>query len=214
MFSIISIVVFVGVVGAIALHHLVFPCGKGPRWRPIDIIRKKVHVFTLLFLEQDLSWLGVLKKLAYLLAMLCFVVLFLTGFVPVICGGRLSGYWLMIHVTFGGVFAVCLAFLAVMWAQRFCFGLSDLQWLRRLLGWGGKVRDDILQNSDVGRKSCFWVIVFLSLPLALTSILSMFPIFGTHGQEVLFELHRYSALVFAALVFIHLYLTIRAEIKD
>ena len=214
MFAIISVILFATVLGAIALHHIVFPCGQGPRWRPIDIIRKKVHVFTLLFLQQDLSWLGVLKKLAYLLALLCFIILFVTGFGPVLLGGRLSGYLLMIHVTFGAVFVVCLAFLTVMWAHSFRFSPEDMEWLKRLPCCGTPLTKDILQNSDIGGKCCFWKIVFFSLPLSLSSVLSMFPIFGTHGQEILFETHRYSALLFACLVFIHIYLTIRSEIKS
>lgn len=205
MFRIVSIITFLVALGGIAGHSIFFPCGPGPRWGIGDIIRKKVHIFTMLFLEQELSLLGRLKKLAYLLALLCFVILFVTGFAPrLLYGTELSGLLLMIHVTFAGVFIVCVAFLAVTWAHRFRFGGGDLDCLKNVLN---------LRIQSISTETCskllFWILIFLSLPAALSILLSMFPIFGTHGQEVLFEIHRWSVLVLSLCAFVHIYLLIR-----
>lgn len=205
MFRTVSIIAFLVALGGIAGHGVLFPCGPGSRWGIGDIIRKKVHIFTMLFLEQELSLLGRLKKLAYLLGLLCFVILFLTGFGPrVLCDTELSGYLLMIHVTFAGVFIVCAAFLAITWAHQFRFGSVDLNCLKDVLSL--RIRND---GCETCRKILFWILVVLSLPAAFSILFSMFPIFGTHGQEILFEIHRWSVLVLSLCAFVHIYLVIR-----
>ena len=205
MFRTVSIITFLVALGGIAGHGILFPCGPGSRWGIGDIIKKKVHIFTMLFLEQELSLLGRLKKLAYLLALLCFVILFLTGFAPrVLYGTELTGFLLMIHVTFAGVFIACVAFLTVTWAHQFRFGTSDFDCLKDVLSL--RVREAACRTC---RKLLFWALVLLSLPAALSILFSMFPIFGTHGQELLFEIHRWSVLVLSLCAFIHIYLLIR-----
>jgi hypothetical protein len=205
MFRTLSIIGFLVALGGIAAHGVLFPCGPGSRWGIGDIIKKKVHIFTMLFLEQELSFLGRLKKLAYLLGLLCFVILFLTGFGPrLLCATELSGWLLMVHVTFAGVFIVCVAFLAVTWAHQFRFGSVNLKCVKDVFSL--RIRNVSCQTC---RKILFWILVVLSLPAALSILFSMFPIFGTHGQEVLFEIHRWSVLVLSVCAFVHIYLMIR-----
>jgi len=48
----------------------------------------------------------------------------------------------------------------------------------------------------------------LALPVILSIVLSMFPLFGTDGQEFLLQLHRYSALLFALVAIMYTYLVI------
>jgi len=62
------------------------------------VLRKLVYLFMLLFIKQRLSLVGVLRKLVYLLALLCFVVLAVTGFYPtLILGEHISGYLVMVR---------------------------------------------------------------------------------------------------------------------
>ncbi|MHC4508632.1 MAG: cytochrome b/b6 domain-containing protein [Planctomycetota bacterium] len=136
------------------------------------------------------SVVDVLRMLAYLVALLCLVVLAVTGFYPVlVLGEHISGYPVMVHATFAPVFAVCVAVLAVMWARNCRFTPGDWPWFERLVrratlaqSAGEKPRG---RNSGLGQKITFWLIVFLALPLGLSIVLSMFPLFGTHGQEFL-----------------------------
>lgn len=156
--------------------------------------------------------------LAYLVALLCLVVLAVTGFYPVlVLGEHISGYLVMVHATFAPVFAICVAVLAVMWARNCRFTPGDWPWFERL------VRRATLAHSageePRGRKAClgqkmtFWLIVFLALPLGLSIVLSMFPLFGTHGQEFLLGLHRNTAMVFAPIAVIHAILLLRSGAK-
>jgi len=168
--------------------------------------------------EQKLSLLGIFKKLVYLLALLCFCVLAVNGFfAAVVLGKSVSGYWIMLQTTAGGVFAVCMAILAVMWARRHRFNESDWPGLQRILKRiiRLKTANNIpAEKSRLGQKITFWLIVVLALPLILSMVSSMFPLFGTYWQELLLEVHRYSALLFALVAIVHIYLVIRARMSE
>ena len=214
MFQTISIVAFAVTFGCIALNCVISPCKEC--WR--HPLRKMVHLFTLLFIEQKLSLVEVLRKLVYLLALLCFVVLAVNGFyAALVLGKSISGYWIMLQTTAGGVFAVCLAVLAVMWASRCRFTHSDWPWFERIVQRVTLVKSSSEEapskSSGLGQKITFWLIIILALPLILSIILSMFTLFGTHWQELLLGIHRYTALVFALVGIVHIYLVIRTKMQ-
>jgi len=201
MFRIVSITALVITIVGIVCHYIVLSAGKGCRWRPIDILRKLVYLLTLLFLEQKLGAIGILRKLVYLLTLLCFVVLAVTGFYPTLILGRhLSGYLLMVHATFAPVFAGCVAVLAVMWAHNCRFDKDSVGY-------------NISHHYSLGQKISFWLIVSLAVPLILSIVLSMFPLFGTDIQKFLLNLHRYSALLLMLAAVVHTYLVILTQTR-
>jgi len=223
MFRMVSIIAFLVVFGGICVHCIASAMAKGYRWRPIDILKTLVHLFTLFFLEQKLNLVSVLRRLIYLLALLCFVVLVITGFYPVLVyGEHLSGFLLMLHATFAPVFAACLAVLVVFWADNCRFDKNYWPWLQRVLGReavnkAGVKKYEPRPSDGLGellRKICFWLIILLALPVILSVVLSMFPFFGTDGQEFLLNLHRYSALLLALAAIVHTYLVIRTQIEQ
>jgi len=219
MFRTISIFVFIATFVCIGVCCLVSPCSKECRWGPVNVLRRLIHVFTLLLLQQKLSPIGVLKKLIYLLAVLCFIVLAITGFYQrLILDEPISGYLMMIHATFAPIFAICLAALAVMWASSNRFEKSDCPFvqriLRRVTRLGIPIEASGCNISLVAQKITFWIIIFLALPLILSIIMSMFSLFGTAGQEFLLAAHRWTALAFAVVAIVHTYLTIRAQMKQ
>ena len=123
----------------------------------------------------------------------------------------------MIHATFAPVLAVCLAVLAVMWAGKCRFNNKDWPWLSRLIEKAALIKtenDTTDNNTGLLQKIGFWLIIFLSLPLILSMVLSMLPYFGTHWQEIFLFIHRYTALVFAIVVLIHSHIIIRAQISQ
>lgn len=213
MFRMVSLVAFIAVIGGILLHHLIFSCGHEPRFTPTAMIRKKVHLFTLLFLPQSLNWGGRLRKLAFLLGLLSFVILFLTGFLPVLLGGRLHGYWLMLHATFAPVFIACGAVIALTGAQQYRLLKEDGCSLAGLWKNRNTRKACWLTDCSAAPKVGFWILVALSLPITLTMVVGMLPLFGTIGQEWLFHVHRWCALVFALVTFCTLYVLIRVEIR-
>ena len=204
-----SIIAFIVVLGSLLLHHLIFPCGYENRFSLGSLVRKKVHLFVLLFLPQKLGPVGRLRKLAFLLGLLSFCVLMLTGFGPLLFGCRLQGYLLMIHATFAPVFIACAAFIAITGAAHYVFDKKDSE---RVLCqcWKPSRTDGCwLADIGVGAKTGFWALVVMSLPVTLTMVLSMLPLLGPEGQEVLFYAHRWCALVFALAAIIELYILIR-----
>jgi hypothetical protein len=200
MFQTISIIAFLVTVGALVLSCIISPCKEC--WR--HPLKKLIQLFTFLLIEQKLSPAGVLRKLVYLLALLCFVVLAITGFYPtVVLGEHISGYLLMLHATFSPIFAICLAILAIMWASNSRFTGGEWPWFQRFVQ-----RITLIKNTG------FWLIIFLALPLALSIILSMYTLFGTYWQELLLEIHRYTALLFSFVAIVHLYLVIRCKTNE
>jgi cytochrome b subunit of formate dehydrogenase len=160
-----------------------------------------------------------LRKLVYLLALLCFVVLAVTGFYPtLVLGEHISGYLVMVHATFAPVFAVCLAVLAVMWANRCRFTYSDWPWFQSIVQRVTLVKsageEAHSKSSGLGQKMTFWLLIFLALPLILSIILSMLPLFGTHHQELLLASHGYVAMVFTIVAIVHIYLVIQIKMQD
>jgi formate dehydrogenase gamma subunit len=193
------------------------PC-KGCGWGVGQILGRLMYLFLLPFIKWRLSLLGMLKKFVYWLALVCFIVLAVTGFAQrLILGEAISGYWLMLHATFAPVFAVCLALLALMWAPRFVFRWGDWPWLegliRRFIRLESEAAEPDSGGFNLGQKITFWLIIILALPLILSIVSSMFPFFGTHCQELLLDVHRYTALVLALAAIVHTYLMIRTQMK-
>lgn len=204
------IISFVVVLGCLLLHHLIFPCGYKSRFSPDSLVRKKVHLLTLLFLSQKLSWPERICKIAFLLGLLSFCVLAFTGFGPLLFGCRLEGYLLMVHATFAPVFIACAAVIALLAAGRYAFNQKDAQIKPCKYDKGCWLTD-----TGIGAKAGFWLLLFMTLPVTLTMVLSMFPLFGTEGQEFLFHAHRWSTLIFALIAMVELYMLIRMEVlKD
>jgi len=151
----------------------------------------------MLLLEQKSGPVGIIRKLAYLLALVCFLVLAVTSFFPVlVLKESINGYWLMLHATFAPVFAAALTALVILWADNYRFNSRTKT---------GKY--------ELPQKICFWLIVFLALPMVLSIILSMFSFFGTKGQEFLLNTHRYCALLLSLVAIIYTYFIIRNNME-
>ncbi|MHC4386482.1 MAG: hypothetical protein ACYSUG_05765 [Planctomycetota bacterium] len=216
MFRIISIISFLVVLGGIGLHHLIFSSGYKNRFSLVSLLRKMVYLFTLLFLPQKLGPVGRLRNIAFLVALLSFCVLLLTGFGPLLLGCRLHGYLLMIHATFAPVFIACAAFIAITGAGQYAFNKGDAEQFPSPC-WKLPKRADgcWLADTGIGAKAGFWMLIVMSLPVTLTMVLSMLPIFGPEGQGFLFNTHRWCALVFGLTAIVELYILIRIEVfKD
>ena len=214
MFQTVLVIALLVTLIGIAVHWALTPTG-----RPRSPVQGIVYVFSLLLIEQKSSPLGVLKKLVYLLAVLCFFVLAITGFWPVLVQGEhISGYFMMIHATFAPIFALCLAILAITWAGSYRFSFADCPWLSGLLRRVTRLRVPADERpwrcSVVVYKLAFWLILFLALPLILSIVVSMFHLLGTDWQHFTLSLHRWTSLIFAIAVIVHTYLAIRLRMAN
>ena len=202
MFQIISMISFIVILGGIGLHCLIYSneqrsetqitlgtCRIGPRY---------------------------FRKSAFLFGLLSFSVLLFTGFGPLLFGLRLHGYLLMIHATFAPVFIASVAFIAVTSAEQYAFNEIDLEQIPCPGCKPGKPTVGCcLTDTGLGAKLGFWILLVMSLPVTLSMVLSMLPLFGPEGQDFLFQAHRWSALIFALTLIAELYILIRMRaIKD
>ncbi|OHB65971.1 MAG: hypothetical protein A2Y76_14735 [Planctomycetes bacterium RBG_13_60_9] len=209
MYQTVSVIALLVTIIGIAAHWVLVPAG-GPR----NVLQGGVHVFTLLLIEQRSSLLGALKKLVYLLSVLCFIVLAITGFWPVLVRGEhISGFLMMIHATFAPIFALCLAIIAVTWAGSNRFTADDCPWVSKLLRRVTRLSIPADERpwpcSVLVQKATFWLLMFLALPLILSIIVSMFHVLGTGWQHITLTIHRWTGLVFVIVAIVHTYSTIR-----
>jgi cytochrome b subunit of formate dehydrogenase len=95
-----------------------------------------------------------------------------------------------------GAFVFILPVLAITWGLPNRFG-------RRA------VREDESGDRDARffwlPKLMFWLLLVSGLAVCLTMLLSMLPIFGTEGLEILLDIHRYTGLLAVVALAIHLY---------
>jgi cytochrome b subunit of formate dehydrogenase len=150
--------------------------------------------------------LDYLRRIVYGMSAIFFVLLGVTGFAPVLLfGDHLSGVLLIIHVTIAPLFALSLSALALLWAHRLRFEEPD--W-RFVLGLGRRKPPEAALLVRLALKVGFWLALCFSLPLMLTIILGLFPLFGTEGETALTRLHGYSALLLMTVALIEIHLTI------
>lgn len=145
------------------------------------------------------SFWGWWDALVYLGTLVSVVVLGITSLVGVIRFGILDGWWLFIHMVGAGLFTVVLPLLALSWceANRFEYPApADNE---------GEVRPRRFSGLA---KAMFWVILASGLVVTGTMLLSMLTLFGTHGLELLLDLHRYAGLALLAAMILHLYATL------
>ena len=147
-----------------------------------------------------------LTRLASLLTLAGLGILAVTGFGPLLLLARpMSGFTLLAHLVAAPVFAVGLAYLTLMGAHHHRFGPGEWPGVKgRQAGDGGGPPG----RFSVGQKISFWLAILLALPVILSTVLSMFPLFGTAGQERLLEVHRYSSVLLVMAIMIYTYLTV------
>lgn len=166
--------------------------------------------------ERSGGWREYFRKSLYLLTAGLMLLLAITGFIPILLfGDHVSGFLLVIHVTAAPLFALSLSALTLFWAHRMSFREADwhtLKALVRRVGRGPERHDPVGPDREAlvsfALKAGFWMILTLSLPLMLTIIFGLFPLFGTEGEALLIRLHGYSALLLLLAALTDLYLTI------
>ncbi|MCB0260682.1 MAG: hypothetical protein KDI38_20995 [Calditrichaeota bacterium] len=146
--------------------------------------------------SDPLLWL----RLTYRLGLLSFALLALSGLLPLmITGGHLSGWLLLLHLLAAPVFALCLAVLALAGGYR--LRLSADAWKTEKIGAESTRRP----HPQTLMKLSAWAILLLGLPVIISIGLSMFPFYGTIGQNNLLLLHGFSGLLLTVVMAFHLY---------
>jgi len=147
------------------------------------------------------------RKLTLFLSKVSFLVLAITGFIPsVLFGAAVSGLVLILHVLAAVVFALGLVIISLLRAHDQRFNKNDWQSLQHVIGKKPRTKKSNPYLAAFAKKISFWLILLLALPLIASILLGMYPLFGTHGQEALLQLHGYSALLLVLAVVARLYI--------
>lgn len=143
------------------------------------------------------------------LLLLCVLFMGATGFIPVIFLGRpMAGYTLMLHVAIAPLFSLCAVVMSLIWPYTHRFDAGDWDYVRSMVQ---RKRSRKRKSNRAGafyRRFLFWLLVILSVPLISSMLFSMYPVFGTVGQDLLLEVHRYCALLYVLAVMGYFYLTV------
>ena len=206
MFQTITWVSLSLVLTGIVVHWLVSP---HPRLAK-DGTENERGRFRWCFCCDDRVGLAMLKRFGCALALASLLLLFVSGFAGrLLFGEQIHGYTLMLHVGLAPVFVICVGFVVITWGQQCLLNKNDRERLTSLFC---LKKQEVAGTSDLGWKLTFWLAAFLAVPVSLSIVLGMFPIFGTHGQEMLHCLHQYTALALTLTVLIHLHLLIRRKV--
>ncbi|MBD3385678.1 hypothetical protein GF407_12235 [candidate division KSB1 bacterium] len=180
MFRIVSLIVFV----FLAIYTIWFVRNRTAKsWSVKNITSFFEECKYALTHLKSLSAVDFSKKLLLPLFWICMLLLGLSGFIPsVLFGVPMSGYLIILHVAIAPVFALIVTVMAVIWPYKYLFEDSELK--RRK----GKSRYVVL------KKMLYWLLLGLTIPVISSILLSMFKYFGTDGQHLLLNIHRYSTL--------------------
>jgi hypothetical protein len=146
-------------------------------------------------------------------SVISFIGLAVTGLIPVILLGESMGsMFLIIHVTIAPFFVLALMLCAIFMGHFQQFDNSDYNDLKKM-----RFKKGILNpnnySKNVWSKIYFWLILVFSVPAILSIILSMFPYFGTEGQIIMLNIHRYSTLVLMVISFLYIDLSMSSIIR-
>ncbi len=195
LYQTLSIIAIVGTAGVCALHYL----AVGRRMPRPGIGRRSVLRYNL--------W----ERFLHLVLLVLFLVLAVTAYWASIgWGGPMAGYSLMIHTTCGAVFGVAVAATLITWAAGHAFGKHDCRYMAKGGPWSARARLPA-GRFNAGDKIYFWMAGALTLVLLLSMLLSMVPIFGTTGQHLMYDIHRWAALVLLVMTLWHAYITTVAK---
>ena len=209
MLRIISILVLVVTFGMIIWASRQRKDGSGAAWQ---WFRQQGKNFI-----QDLkniksfTKITTIKKNLYYLTLICFLILALSGLIPfLILGQPLSGFLLLLHVAVSPIFAILIVTSTLIWAHEHRFERQNGQWLKQLFQ-KSKRRSKAASQNTCSLKILFWLIVLFSMFLT-TIVVSMYPLFGSVGQDFLLDFHKFSAVGITVVVVLHTFLLIRTKL--
>ena len=117
---------------------------------------------------------------------IAFVIMAITGFLPLIMGEKvLTGWWMISHATVAPVFSIFLAVGALFWVKSTGFGFNN-------------------GSESKCAKKIVWVFFILFIPNALSILFSMNLWFPSTTQHTFLSVHFYTAIGMLLLALIYL----------
>ena len=138
------------------------------------------------------EWLKNWKRTAFFILLLVVAISALTGFIPfMIFGVPLGGFALMLHVVLAPIFAILAALFLLSRAETHTFDKNSAAYLKSIFN---KKAINEKQADAFWARFFFWIFIIFAVIVA-SMVFSMYPIFGTIGQEALLNIHRGGSVV-------------------
>jgi len=191
MFRMIVLLGIAATLLAVLGHYVLF----GPKRLSRASAARTVHRF------------GLGERFLHLVTLAGFVTMCVSGLTPVIAEGAVvRGWYWLIHVAAAPVFIAGLVSLLASWAMDCRFQRHDWEWAKKFGGylWGDKHAP--ADRFNAGQKAYLWAVALLSLLVLLSGLGRVVPVFDAEGQDVVYQIHRYSALLLVLAAITHLYL--------
>ena len=131
------------------------------------------------------------ERLIYFVFVFAVALMALSSLGMLAVGQRMHRWMLILHMTIAPLFAIAVTALALLWGEQNA--------LERAADTGTPAR------FHAGEKFAFWVVVLTGLATTATAMLLMMSWYGSHAQETLLDLHRYSALILLVATAFHAY---------
>ena len=131
------------------------------------------------------------ERLIYLVFLLAVALMAISSLGMLLVGQRMHRWMLILHMTIAPLFAIALTALALLWAEQNALERA--------------AENATPARFHCGEKLTFWIIILAGLFTTATAMLLMMSWFGSHAQEILLELHRYSSLILLIATVFHAY---------
>lgn len=152
-----------------------------------------------------LKFWSIIQYIIINLTLVLFIFMLLSSFIPTaITGDKLSGIFLVIHITIAPLFSLALALMILLFSHQMQFNKSDFDKF---------AKETNINGNDSLVKIAFWSLSVLSVPLLFSIILILYPLFGTELQNFYITIHRISALLFSIVVLTIIYFAVISKHK-
>ncbi len=154
------------------------------------------------------EWLRHWKRTVYYILLLVVAIQALTGFIPfLVLGKPLGGFALMLHVALAPVFAVLAAAFVLGRADAHTFDKKSVEFLSAVAA----KKENISALADQFYAKFFFWFVIISAVIVASMVFSMYPIFGTIGQEKLLNIHRGASVALFVFIILFTLRTVRLQ---
>ncbi len=121
-----------------------------------------------------------------IVGLMSFIILIITGFLPLIMGEKvLTGWWMISHATVAPIFSFMVAVGALLWVKSVGIGFKDSS-----------------QNKCTNK--IVWAFLILFIPNALSILFSMNTWFPSTTQHTFLSVHYYTAIGMCLLALLYL----------
>ncbi len=141
--------------------------------------------------ERSAPPVGRFGLMLYLVVLISTLIAAVSAWTPLVQGQAMRGWMLLLHSSAAGLLIASLTSLIFLWAGGCRIAAEP---------------DDSGRAFSAGTKLAFWLAGFAGLAVILSSLLPMTPLFSTHEQERLIQLHRYAGLGLVLALLVHRYL--------